>query len=189
LNLNALSHMYFANIFPHFVHFKIYFNFIFWHWVIHDHSLKDLRGNTVAYLLFMNYSNRITLHRSKYSCQDFRDRERKREFSRKKFFAIIKKCACIFYSIHVNFMHTYSSCGFFYLTANCNSLAISLHTVVFINSFFFFFLQYWGLNSGPSPWATPSAQFFLIAFFEIGSRELFAQAGFELRSSWCLPPE
>jgi hypothetical protein len=32
-------------------------------------------------------------------------------------------------------------------------------------TFFFFFSRYWGLNSGPSPWATTPAQFFVIGFF------------------------
>jgi hypothetical protein len=36
----------------------------------------------------------------------------------------------------------------------------------------FFFLPYWGLNSGSSP------QFFVIGFFEIGSPKIFAWAGF-----------
>jgi hypothetical protein len=47
-----------------------------------------------------------------------------------------------------------------------------------------YFLWYWGLNSRPSPWATPPAQ-----FFEIGSYKLFAWAGFELWSFWSLPAE
>jgi hypothetical protein len=29
----------------------------------------------------------------------------------------------------------------------------------------FFFLWYWGLNSGPTPWATPSALFLVMGFF------------------------
>jgi hypothetical protein len=41
---------------------------------------------------------------------------------------------------------------------------------------------YWGLNSGPSPYATPPAPF-VMNIFEIGSLELFAQVGFELRAS------
>jgi hypothetical protein len=45
-----------------------------------------------------------------------------------------------------------------------------------------YFLQCWGLNSGPVPWATSPA-LFCEGFFEIGSPELFAQAGFEPRSS------
>jgi hypothetical protein len=44
-------------------------------------------------------------------------------------------------------------------------------------------LQYWGLNSEPTPWATPPV------FFELGSCKLFAWAGFELQSSLSLPPE
>jgi hypothetical protein len=31
--------------------------------------------------------------------------------------------------------------------------------------------------------------FFVMNFFELGSFELFAQAGFEPQSSWSLPPE
>jgi hypothetical protein len=53
----------------------------------------------------------------------------------------------------------------------------------------FSFLQYWGLNSGLSPWETPSTQFFVIEVFEIGSHELFSQASFELRSFWSLCPD
>jgi hypothetical protein len=55
--------------------------------------------------------------------------------------------------------------------------------------FYFFFFQYWGLNSRPTPWATPSALFFVIVFFWIGSRKLFAPAGFEQQSFWSLPPQ
>jgi hypothetical protein len=55
--------------------------------------------------------------------------------------------------------------------------------------FFLFYFWYWGLNSGPSPWVTPPAQFFVMSIFERGSCELFARAGFELQSSWSLLPE
>jgi hypothetical protein len=54
---------------------------------------------------------------------------------------------------------------------------------------FVFFFQGWDLNSGPTPWASPPALFLWWVFFEIGSHELFAQAGFELRSSWSLLPQ
>jgi hypothetical protein len=54
--------------------------------------------------------------------------------------------------------------------------------------FFFFLLAVLGLNSGPSPWATPPA-LFVMGIFEISSHKLFAQAGFELWSFWSLPPE
>jgi hypothetical protein len=50
------------------------------------------------------------------------------------------------------------------------------------------YIQFWGLNSGPTPWATPPA-IFLWCDFLIGSHELFAWAGFEPQSSWSLPPE
>jgi hypothetical protein len=50
-------------------------------------------------------------------------------------------------------------------------------------------LLYWGLNSGPLPWALHQPSFLVIGFFEIGSWELFAWAGFELQFSWSLPPE
>jgi hypothetical protein len=46
---------------------------------------------------------------------------------------------------------------------------------------FFSFLWYWGLNSGPTPWATPPA-LFCEGFFKTGSHKLFAWAGFEPRS-------
>jgi hypothetical protein len=42
------------------------------------------------------------------------------------------------------------------------------------------------LNSDPTP--LHLEPFFVMDFFEIGSQELFAWAGFELRSSWSLPP-
>jgi hypothetical protein len=45
---------------------------------------------------------------------------------------------------------------------------------------FIYLLWYWGLNSRPTPWASPPA----LSLFEIGSYELFAQAGFEPQSSW-----
>jgi hypothetical protein len=34
-----------------------------------------------------------------------------------------------------------------------------------------------------------TSPFFVMGFFKIGSWELFAWAGFKLRSSWSLPPE
>jgi hypothetical protein len=49
-------------------------------------------------------------------------------------------------------------------------------------------LQYWGFNSGPTPWATLPA-FFVLSIFEIGSLNYLRGPGFELRSSWFLPPE
>jgi hypothetical protein len=49
---------------------------------------------------------------------------------------------------------------------------------------FFFFLQYWGLSSEPSPWPAPPAFFVMI-----GSHKLFAWAIFEPQFSWSLPPE
>jgi hypothetical protein len=48
-----------------------------------------------------------------------------------------------------------------------------------IYAFFF-----WDLNSGPTPWATPPALFFVMGFFEIGSHELFTLAGFKPQSSY-----
>jgi hypothetical protein len=47
---------------------------------------------------------------------------------------------------------------------------------------------YWGLNSGPSPWATELLHqpYFCEGFFEIVSCKLFALAGFQLRSCWSL---
>jgi hypothetical protein len=54
---------------------------------------------------------------------------------------------------------------------------------IFITLFYFIFLWYCGLNSGPSP----SATFFVKGFCEIGSHELFAWAGFRLYPSYlCL---
>jgi hypothetical protein len=51
-----------------------------------------------------------------------------------------------------------------------------------------FFLWYWGLNSEPSPWATPPALFLWRVFEDRVSRTI-CPAGFEPRSSWSLPPE
>jgi hypothetical protein len=59
----------------------------------------------------------------------------------------------------------------------------------FFTVFVCLFLWYWGLNSGSSLWATPEAQFFVMGILEIGSHELFAQAGLKPWSSWSLPPE
>jgi hypothetical protein len=60
-------------------------------------------------------------------------------------------------------------------------------------SCFFFFLVVLGFDSGPTPWASLPAPlprfFFVMGAAEIGSHELFAQAGFKQRSSWSLPPE
>jgi hypothetical protein len=54
------------------------------------------------------------------------------------------------------------------------------HLTLYFN-FWGFFLQYWGLNSGPKPWATMSAPS-LIGFFEIGSHGTICL-------SWSLPLE
>jgi hypothetical protein len=53
-------------------------------------------------------------------------------------------------------------------------------------AFFFSFLRYWSLNSEPTPWATPPA-LFLWRFFPRWGLVNFLP-GFELRSSWSLPP-
>jgi hypothetical protein len=45
--------------------------------------------------------------------------------------------------------------------------------------YYFFFLWYWSLNSGLTPWATPSSPFLWWIFFEIGSPQLFALADFD----------
>jgi hypothetical protein len=49
---------------------------------------------------------------------------------------------------------------------------------------FYFFLWYWGLNSGPIPWATLPALLCDEFFLRSGLMELFAQLGFEPQSSW-----
>jgi hypothetical protein len=41
-------------------------------------------------------------------------------------------------------------------------------------TFFLFLFRYWGLNSGPSPWATPPA--------------LFCEGCFQVRVSWTICP-
>jgi hypothetical protein len=93
-------------------------------------------------------------------------------------------------------------CGLVELEAQCNICGeLRSHPIppwkrpqelilVFCFVLFLHFLWYWGLNSGPTPWATPPAHFYEFFFyFERGSHELFAWIGFELRSSWSLPPE
>jgi hypothetical protein len=65
---------------------------------------------------------------------------------------------------------------------------LSLLSILSCYLFYFIFLQYWGLNSGPTPQATPPAHF-IDGFFKIGSWELFARAGFKPSSSWSLPLE
>jgi hypothetical protein len=47
---------------------------------------------------------------------------------------------------------------------------------------FYFILRYWGLNSGPSPRATPPA-LAVMGISEIGDHELFAWADFKSQSS------
>jgi hypothetical protein len=54
--------------------------------------------------------------------------------------------------------------------------------------FFSFFLQYWGLNSGPTYWATPPALFCEGFLWDRVSRNYY-QAGFEPQSSWSMPVE
>jgi hypothetical protein len=51
---------------------------------------------------------------------------------------------------------------------------------LFIYLFIYLFLQYWGLNPGPTPWATLPALFLWCdGFSEIRFWELFAPAGFK----------
>jgi hypothetical protein len=53
-----------------------------------------------------------------------------------------------------------------------------------------YYLWYWSLNSSPTPWTTSPVLFCDgFFFFERGSNELFAHAGFKLQSSWSLPPQ
>jgi hypothetical protein len=74
-----------------------------------------------------------------------------------------------------------------FYASHCHWDDMHLHTPLF------FFLWYWGLNSGPSPWVTspapPPPFSFVKVFFEIGSCELLAWAGFEPQSSWSPPLE
>jgi hypothetical protein len=46
------------------------------------------------------------------------------------------------------------------------------------------FLWCWGLNPGPVAWATPPSLLCDWSFFETGSHELFAWAGFKPWASW-----
>jgi hypothetical protein len=74
------------------------------------------------------------------------------------------------------------------MTWNNENISVSVssthtHTHTHTHKLFFFFFQYWGLNLGPSPGATPPA-LYCDEFFEIGS---ISQAGFEPWSFWSLP--
>jgi hypothetical protein len=53
----------------------------------------------------------------------------------------------------------------------------------------FFFFAVLGFELRAFILSHSTSPFFVLGFFEIGSQELFAQAGFELRSSRSLPPE
>jgi hypothetical protein len=90
------------------------------------------------------------------------------------------KAPLLFSSQSVTLLASSSQC-------NCQSHQLEGTPRQTNNSSFFFFVI-WGLNSGPILWATPPA-LFVKGFFETGSYELFAQAGFESQSSWSLPPE
>jgi hypothetical protein len=58
-------------------------------------------------------------------------------------------------------------------------------SVLTFSYFIFIYLQYWGLNLGPTPWAT-SLALFKKGFFKIGSHELFSQLALYLliSASW-----
>jgi hypothetical protein len=55
--------------------------------------------------------------------------------------------------------------------------------------YFYFFFAVLGLELRAYTLSHSTTLFFCDRFFEIGSCELFARAGFEPRSSWSLPPE
>jgi hypothetical protein len=55
--------------------------------------------------------------------------------------------------------------------------------------FFFFFLWYWGLNSEPTPWATPPALSCVRYFWDRVLQNYLPGASFKLWSPWSLPPE
>jgi hypothetical protein len=74
----------------------------------------------------------------------------------------------------------------FSLATSCHTLSMLWGKILLLCVCVCVCVWYWGLNSGPLPWATPSAQFFVVGFFEIGSHELFAWAGLQLWSSWSL---
>jgi hypothetical protein len=67
----------------------------------------------------------------------------------------------------------------------CVCVCVYIYIYIYINDFFFsvlgFELTAYTLSHSTSP-------FFAKGFFKIGSRKLFAQAGFELWSSWSLLP-
>jgi hypothetical protein len=68
-----------------------------------------------------------------------------------------------------SYCHHCSYCRFSYTTSSSFIL-------------FYFILRYWGLNSGPSPRATPPA-LAVMGISEIGDHELFAWADFKSQSS------
>jgi hypothetical protein len=79
----------------------------------------------------------------------------------------------------------------FELRASCLLGHLNHSTSPFLCCIFFFFSFFvvLELDSRPSPWAPLPVLFlgfFCERFFEIESHELFAQAGFKLRSSWSL---
>jgi hypothetical protein len=59
-----------------------------------------------------------------------------------------------------------------------SSKSPTLSLLLLFYLFVYFILWYWGLNSWPTPSATPPA-LIVLGVFKIGSQELFAPAGFE----------
>jgi hypothetical protein len=49
---------------------------------------------------------------------------------------------------------------------------LGLRDSIFFFFFLYLFIACWGLNSGPTPWATLPALFFVMGFFKIGSLEI-----------------
>jgi hypothetical protein len=72
----------------------------------------------------------------------------------------------------------------------CKNMWLQHHCSFFpFSSSFFFFLAVLGLELRAYTLSHSTSPFLVMGFFEIGSHELFAWAGFEPQSSWSLPPE
>jgi hypothetical protein len=108
------------------------------------------------------------------------------------YFTCHLNCKVIFNFYIQSFIYVYFGTGIFTqgLTLARQVLCHLFHStspvLCWVFSFFYpilFFFRYWGLNSGPTPWATPIA-LFVKGFLEVESRELLPWADFKPRSFW-----
>jgi hypothetical protein len=106
-------------------------------------------------------------------------------------FTFLKSCLISQLTCHNSFSH---SSLLQYFPVVKQNLAVNIFAYIFVswwvNFFFilifFFRTMVWTQGLHLEPIHQP---FFVMDFFEIGSSELFAWAGFELHSSWSLSPE